>query len=227
VLAFLKDLDDEPRPKVTIDRGQCARCLTCHRMCPHLAIDIGEHMSVVTEACQSCGICVAACPAEAIDMQGVHIGKEVYRQIQNPAPGDDAPQRIPQVVVFGCARSAGQARALSRLAGHRHPKGVKFVELPCAGSISSHHLLGAFDAGADGVMLCTCHTDNCQSEVGNQVARKRAEAARELLQAAGVEAERLTIASVAANMGNELTFMIDAFVDRIKALNGPSVTTAA
>ena len=29
----------------------------------------------------------------------------------------------------------------------------------------------AFDAGADGVMLCTCHSDNCQSEIGNRIAR--------------------------------------------------------
>jgi coenzyme F420-reducing hydrogenase delta subunit len=152
-------------------------------------------------------------------MQGVHIGRDVYQQIQKPALDDDAPKRIPQVVVFGCTRSAGQARALSRLTGHRLPKGVQFVELPCAGTISSHHLLGAFDAGADGVMLCTCHTDNCQSEIGNLVARKRADAARNLLLAAGVESDRLTLASVAANMGNELTFMIDAFADRIKALN--------
>ena len=220
VLTFLKDLDAEPGPTVAIDRGLCARCLTCHRMCPHRAIDIGEQMSVVTEACQSCGICVAACPARAIDMQGVHIGRDVSRQIRKPALDDRATHRIPQVVVFGCARSAGQARAMSRLTGHRLSKGIQFVELPCAGTLSSHHLLGAFEAGADGVMLCSCHTDNCQSEVGNQVACRRADTARKLLQAAGVDGERLAIASVAANMGNELILTIDDFVDRIKVLNG-------
>lgn len=220
VLAFLNNQDAEPLPPVAIDRGLCARCLTCHRLCPHKAIDIGDHMSVVTEACQSCGICVAACPARAIDMQGVNIGREVYQRIKKPALNDGAPQDTSQVMVFGCTRSAGQARALSRLTGHRLPKGVLFVEVPCGGTISSQHLLAAFDAGADGVMLCTCHTDNCQSEIGNQLARKGADAARILLQAAGVESDRLTVASVAANMGNELTFMIDAFVDRIKALNG-------
>jgi coenzyme F420-reducing hydrogenase delta subunit len=123
-------------------------------------------------------------------------------------------------MVFGCARSAGQARTLSRLTGHTLPTGVQFVEVPCGGTISSRHLLAAFDAGADGVMLFTCHTDNCQSEIGNQMARKRTDAVRDLLQAAGVESDRLAIASVAANMGNEFTFMINAFVDRIKALNG-------
>ena len=41
VLAFLQDLDVEPLPEVAIVRGRCARCLTCHRLCPHKAIDIG------------------------------------------------------------------------------------------------------------------------------------------------------------------------------------------
>ena len=122
-------------------------------------------------------------------------------------------------MVFGCARSAGQALALSRQTGHILPGGVQFVEVPCAGTISSRHLLAAFDAGADGVMLCTCHTDNCRSEIGNQVARRRAISVRNLLKEAGVDGSRLNITSVAANMGNEFTFMINAFADRIKALN--------
>ena len=57
-----------------------------------------------------------------------------------------------QVIVFGCTRSAGQALALSRQAGHVLPRGVQLVEVPCGGTISSRHLLAAFDAGADGVM---------------------------------------------------------------------------
>jgi len=219
VLAFLQDLDVEPLPGVEIVRGRCVRCLTCHRLCPHKAIDIGQRISVVTEACQSCGICVAGCPARAIEMKGVQIGADVYRRLRKPAVAEDAPAGPLQVMVFGCTRSAGQALALSRQVGHVLPRGVQFVEVPCGGTISSRHLLAAFDAGADGVMLCTCHTDNCRSEIGNQVARKRAESVRDLLKEAGVDDSRLNITSVAANMGNEFTFMINAFADRIKALS--------
>jgi coenzyme F420-reducing hydrogenase delta subunit/heterodisulfide reductase subunit A-like polyferredoxin len=219
VLAFLQDLDVEPLPEVEIVRGRCVRCLTCHRLCPHKAIEIGQRISVVTEACQSCGICVAGCPARAIEMEGVQIGADVYRRIRRPVVAEDAPAGPPQVMVFGCTRSAGQALRLSRQAGHVLPRGIQFVEVPCGGTISSRHLLAAFDAGADGVMLCTCHTDNCKSEIGNQVARKRAGSVRNLLKEAGVDGSRLDIASVAANMGNEFTFMINDFVDRIKALD--------
>jgi quinone-modifying oxidoreductase subunit QmoB len=219
VLAFLKDLDIDTLPRMEIHRGRCARCLTCHRLCPHSAIEIGPHMSVSSAACQRCGICMAACPARAIDMEGMQIGAEVNQRIRNFTQQADAPQTAPQVMVFGCARSAGQARALARLSGHTLPAGVQYIEVPCGGSISSRHLLAAFDAGAQGVMLCTCHTDNCQSDIGNRVARKRAESTRDLLTAAGVAPDRLNVASVAANMGSEWVAMIYGFVDRIKALD--------
>ena len=84
--------------------------------------------------------------------------------------------------------------------------------------MAGHHLLDAFESGADGVMLCTCHTDNCQAEVGNQVARKRAAAVIELLATAGVDARRVRISSVAANMGTELAGMIGAFAAEMAAL---------
>jgi F420-non-reducing hydrogenase iron-sulfur subunit len=96
------------------------------------------------------------------------------------------------------------------------------IEVPCAGAVAGSDLLNAFEAGAEGVMLCTCHTGNCQSEVGNQVARKRAGSTRKLLQAGGMQAEKLRVTSVAANMGLEFAYQMNAFAEDIKQLNTPS-----
>ena len=218
VLNFLRDLETETAPLVTIQRGRCARCLTCHRLCPHLAIDVGKRITVVPEACQQCGICMAGCPAQAIKMQGVRLGREIDRRLQAPAMIPDNEPARSRIVVFGCARSAGQAKDLIRLTGQQLPEGVHFIQVPCGGTVAGRHLLDALASGADGVMLCTCHTDNCQSEVGNQIARKRAAAVSELLTAAGVDAQRVRISSVAANMGTELADMIDAFAAEMAAL---------
>ena len=218
VLAFLRELETDTPPQVIIQRGRCARCLTCHRLCPHLAIDVGARITVVPEACQQCGICVAGCPAQAIEMKGVRLGREIDRRLKSPAIAPGGETAGSRIVVFGCARSAGQARELIRVTGRPLPKSVDFVQVPCAGTVAGRHLLDALASGADGVMLCPCHTDNCQSEVGNQVARKRAAAASELLSAAGVDARRLRISSVAANQGTELADMIAAFAAEMAAL---------
>lgn len=220
VLGFLQNLDAEVMPQVGINEGSCARCLTCHRLCPHGAIEIGDRIAVVTDACQRCGLCVASCPARAIEMEGVHIEADVSRRLKPLLERADAVQKKSSILIFGCARSAGQALASSRRSGYGLPEGVQFIDVPCGGTIAIRHLLTAFEAGADGVMLCTCHTGNCQAEIGNQVARKRADAARDLLTAAGVEAERLHVATLAANMDQELAFVIEAFVDHIDALDG-------
>lgn len=219
VLAFLKNEDTEPLPKVEIHRGRCARCLTCHRLCPHNAIDIDRRISVVPHACQSCGICLAGCPARAIDMEGLKITTHL-KQLYEPPPIKGEPSKNdPGILVLGCGRSAGQAHQLTRTMGYTMPPGVQFIEVPCAGSISSRHLLAAFDAGADGVMLCTCHVDNCKSNKGNKLAVKRAESARTLLDSVGIEKDRLDVSSLAANMANEFSLRVNEFVDRIQSLN--------
>lgn len=218
LLEYLDDRDIDPLPKVEISRGRCARCLTCYRLCPHQAIDIGDCISVVSQACQSCGICVAGCPARAIDMQGLQIRQQIKTAIQKPIGGIHRQTQNTKVIVLGCGRSAGQAYRLARLAGRVLPKGVRFVEVPCGGTISHRHLLAAFEAGADGVMVCTCHTDNCKSTQGNILAGKRSDSALQVLELAGMEKERLKVTSVAANMGNEFSFMVADFVHRIETL---------
>lgn len=220
VLAFLHNVDMEALPEVTIQQGRCARCLTCYRLCPHLAIDIGSRITVVADACQSCGICMAGCPARAIGMEGVQIGSEIIQRMRRPSVGSSVEK--PHIMIFGCSRSAGQAHALTRMSGYRLPEGVQFIEVPCGGAIAGRHLLRAFEVGADGVMLCTCHTGNCQSEIGNVVARKRAESTAGLLSAAGITAQRLRVVTVAANMGNEFAYQVETFMNDIVWMNNPS-----
>ena len=219
VLTFLRELQTKTPARVTIQRGRCARCLTCHRLCPHQAIDIGTPITVVAEACQQCGICIAGCPGQAIEMKEVRLDREIERQLRSPALLPDGTARPSRIVVFGCARSAGQARELIRVAGRQLPEDVQFVEVPCGGIVAARHLLNAFESGADGVLLCTCHTDNCQAEVGNRIARKRAATVSELLAAAGLDARRLRVSSVAANMGTELADMVTVFAADTAALD--------
>jgi heterodisulfide reductase subunit A-like polyferredoxin len=55
-----------------VDSAQCARCLTCLRVCPEHAPRAGyEGKSEIQEAlCVACGTCVPSCPARAIRLPG-------------------------------------------------------------------------------------------------------------------------------------------------------------
>ncbi len=220
IMAFLNDADREDLPRVQIDPGKCGRCLTCHRACPHGAIDIGMHMAVISQACQSCGICAAGCPARAIEIEGLAVTQALNGLAGQPVDSHHEENFNPRIVIFGCARSAAPARRLAGVGGSVLPDGVQFVEVPCGGAVSLQHLLTVFECGADGVLVCTCHEDNCRSQQGSGQARKRAAAALALLAMAQIQEDRLQIGTLAANMGREFFRTVAQFQQKIKAL-GP------
>jgi coenzyme F420-reducing hydrogenase delta subunit/Pyruvate/2-oxoacid:ferredoxin oxidoreductase delta subunit len=220
---FLLIGDQQELPRVQIVPGRCARCLTCHRLCPHHAIDIGPRISVVSQACQSCGICAAGCPARAIEVEGVHVKTDLERLPRPTGIAGGNEDFNPCLVLFCCSRSAGQAHKLATAMGSCLPSKTMVVEIPCGGTVSIRHLLAAFDAGADGVMLCTCHQDNCKSQQGSSHARKRAMAASETLTMAGMETERMLVIGMAANMGAEFIRTVEEFHRKMRTL-GPWVS---
>jgi heterodisulfide reductase subunit A len=53
-----------------IDQEKCSACLTCLRICPYSAPELGEKgkAEIRIELCQGCGSCVGLCPSRAIDI---------------------------------------------------------------------------------------------------------------------------------------------------------------
>ncbi len=215
VKAFLAGTD---RPEVlgaVIDTSRCGRCLTCYRICPYAAVHIGDHMEVVREACQACGLCAAACPAKAIGMQaeltcGLHF-----------EPDTTTP--TPRIALFCCQRSAGTAYESALASKAPLPAGMVRIQVPCGGRVGTNDIAAAFEAGADGVMVLACHEGNCHSEIGSRTAGKRVAAARKALTAAGIEPERIFFAGIAANMSGEIVQWCNGFDARLRALSSPPV----
>ncbi len=207
--------------KAQIDTGRCVRCLTCFRLCPYRAIRVGSHVTVTAEACERCGICVAECPRGAISF-----GPPPGTAVVSIPPGSGKPEPaendfIPTITAFCCRRSAARAGQLAACLGHRLPAGLQVVEVTCGGSVSLDHLLTAFQNGADGVMLLTCHEGNCHSERGNIHARWRLEQISELMEPMGLESSRLAMQTLASNMGVEFAGRLTEFEKQLQAL-GPS-----
>lgn len=221
---FKQNRQEEPSPegKADITIGRCVRCLTCLRLCPYHAIHVNTKVSVEPHACEGCGICAAECPRGAIRLKWAE-GEGIAERIPDISQSFDADGTafVPLITAFCCGRSADVAGRSAACLGYSIPGGLQTVTVPCAGSVSSEHILTAFRKGADGVVILTCHEGNCHSEKGNQHARRRVEWISELLGHSGFEPERLKCDTLAANMGAAFAERVGAFERKIRKL-GPS-----
>jgi quinone-modifying oxidoreductase subunit QmoB len=190
-----------------INSGKCIRCLTCYRLCPYRSVQKAARIAIAPEACEGCGICAAECPRGAITLG--ESGAPFERQLgQLTAQTSTAGFWFP---AFCCSRSAGRAAELAEQLGLKLPAGLKVVEVPCAGGLSVRHMLAAFTGGAAGVLVLSCHVDNCHSERGNFLAKQRVALIREQLTNMGENPQRLQCYSLAANMAREFADTVRRF----------------
>jgi coenzyme F420-reducing hydrogenase delta subunit len=165
----------------------------------------------MADACAGCGICVAECPRGAIRLTALENTLAAEAAARAPAASARA-------TIFCCARSADPARALAGEIDKDLAVDATVVRVPCAGAVAVGHILAAFAGGAAGVLVLSCHTDNCYSETGNRHARRRVENLAERLERMGVGGGRLATATLAANMPVEYAEITRRFIQKIHHL---------
>ncbi len=211
--------EPENRAEKTID--VCVGCLTCYRVCPYRVIQLDNGISIPAEACEGCGICAAECPGNRIQMKGP-AGSIINDHIKNIDTHLNENEFTPLIIAFCCSRSAAKAADLStKIEPFLIPSRLKIIELPCAGFISFDHILACFKSKANGVIVLTCHENNCHSQNGNIYAKARVDVMRERLAAIGIDKERLSINSISSNMGLRFSEITNNFANKIKTL-GPT-----
>ena len=92
------------------------------------------------------------------------------------------------------------------------------IEVPCAGALSVRHILAALTAGAAGVLVLSCHPDNCHSERGNILVRQRIALICEQLGRMGDNSNRLQGYTLAANMAREFADKVRRFEQDLRRL---------
>ena len=208
-----------PEDPAEIHKGHCIRCLTCYRLCPYRAITLNARVVVEPGACERCGICAAQCPRGAIHLKDLEASISDQLATGNSLQEEDT--FTPVLLAFCCSRSAVPARELARCTGHNLPAGLKVIEVPCSGSLSSDHLFAAFKNHADGVLVLACHGGNCHSERGNIYARQTVDGLNDRFAGIGFEKERILMETLASNMGTEFAEIVKGFEETILEL-GPS-----
>jgi len=97
---------------------------------------------------------------------------------------------------------------------------VEVVRLPCSGKVETGHILKALEHGYAGVLVLGCPLDNCTSLRGSHRATRRVEAARKILQYAGIRPELVEMGYVSSVDGYKVRDTIRTMIARTATVAG-------
>jgi NADPH-dependent glutamate synthase beta subunit-like oxidoreductase/coenzyme F420-reducing hydrogenase delta subunit len=183
----------------------CVNCLTCVRVCPYDVPVINEDgtVSIRSEQCQACGLCLSICPAYAIEFL-TPLVEEAAAAIE-PAVTEllKKVNGAPAVLAITCGYGPF---ALPEVTGFKADN-LALVRYPCVGKIDTLHLLKAVEMGVDGIIVVGCKEDEqavCPHKDAAGWIKKRISHVNALLEEMGLGDTRLAY--------RELTFSeIDKF----------------
>jgi heterodisulfide reductase subunit A len=192
---------------------KCNLCGDCVDQCPTKAIRIEKNGVVIDSiSCIGCGVCIPTCPQGAIDLKN-NTESQLIAQINAVSTqGDTSPKIIAFIekkTAYGSADLGGQNR-------RSYPPEIRIIGVPSTGRLGAKHLLHAFAAGADGVLLI----EGDDSLFRPDQLRGRVIQMKKELAKAGVKSLRLQSIATTLPEYEKIFTLFESFLERIKKM-GP------
>jgi len=180
-----------------VDNNKCVACLTCVRVCPYNVPKIHGSIAYMDPVlCQSCGICAAECPANAINVRLTD--ESEYGQLLIEATS--AAKKSTGAITIGITCQYGHIWGVDRVADAVDAApNVKLIRVLCPGRLSANDILKAFELGADRVFITVCAGNYCHFKTGNERIDKKISYLREILEAVGIGADKLELINIAGD----------------------------
>ncbi len=197
-----------------VDEEKCIGCRICENVCRFSAVTVEKKARIDPNACTMCGMCVAACPADAIDM-GFFSDEGIKAMIDALA---EEKSIDPLILVFACWYCSYGAADLAGTTKIQYEPNIRVIRVLCTGRIDPEWILRALKKGIDGVIIAGCRLGECHFKYGNYKAQERIEVLKKALEAAGIEPERVKCVWHSAGEAEAIAKDFDLFVESIRKL---------
>ena len=127
------------------------------------------------------------------------------------------------VAVFYCQNQTQTVTEVLQRLRDRGGLAIRKVAIPCSGKFEILYVLKALEKGADGVALFGCPEERCRYLIGSSRAKGRMGYTARLLEAIGLEAERVrrfVLAGPAGEKPSDPVGIVAEWVEKVKAM-GP------
>lgn len=124
----------------------------------------------------------------------------------------------PKIIAFLCNWCSYQAADLAGTSRIEYAANIRIIRVMCSGRIDPQFVLGAFERGADGVLIAGCHPGDCHYQEGNYKALRRHLLLKKMLAQLGMEKARLRLEWISASEGNKFARIADEFTEEVKKL---------
>lgn len=127
----------------------------------------------------------------------------------------------PKIIIFLCNWCSYAGADLAGVSRIQYPSTARIVRIMCTGRLEPQFILRSFELGADGVLVAGCHIGECHYISGNERAKVKIAATKELLDVLGVDGRRLRLEWISASEGIKFAKTMEEFTKQLIEL-GPS-----
>ena len=127
----------------------------------------------------------------------------------------------PRIVGFLCNWCSYGGADLAGTSKLKMPSSLTPIRVMCSSRVDAGLIATALLRGADGILVAGCHPGDCHYDKGNYFTRRRFVLIKKVIEALGLESERVQLSWISAAEGQRYADVVREFTEHIKKL-GPN-----